>query len=172
MRTLPAGDPSKFVWWRYMPITDPETGELYLNRLYIFRTPWGGLMKHNIAGADWGRDLHSHPWQLGSWSFLTLVARGGYEEEVAEIVGDVCGMFKCLLAGRRTRIRKARRIYAFRADEVHRISAVKPKTVTFVWSFPKPKNRTWGFWIEDENGFGRIQKWSEYLDQYGRDGAR
>ncbi len=164
-RTLPAGDPSKFVLWRHMDITDPDTGELYLRRLYIFRTPLGGLMSHQLLAEDFGRDLHGHPWRLGGWSFLSLVVRGGYEEEVATI--DTLADGRQFLYGNRTRIRKAGRAYAFRQDDVHRISSVEPKTWTIVWSFPKPKNRTWGFWVADEGlekRTGKIVKWSEYLD--------
>lgn len=162
-RTLPAGDPSKFVWWRWMAIEDPTTGDLYLDRLYIFRTPIGGLMLHKIIGPDWGRDLHSHPWRLGPWSFLAVVLRGGYIEEAAWIPDSSAHTLEIF-----KRERKAWKPFAFRQDQVHRIAETKPGTLTLCWSFPKPKARTWGFWVHDKG----IVKWSAYLDEYGRDGAR
>lgn len=162
-RMLTAGDPSKFVWWRWMPITHPESDGVYLNRLYIFRTPLGGLMLHNLRTPDWERHGHSHPWALGNVSFLTWVVRGGYTEQAA-----IRPEYDDETPHYETRTRKSKRVYVFRADEIHYIDSVKPNTWTLVWSMPKSKARTWGFWVPGRG----IVRWSEYLDQYGQNGAR
>lgn len=160
-RILPPGDPSRFVIWKWMMITDPD-GNPYLDRLYIFRCPLFGLMRHAIRSADFDRTPHNHPWGLtGKSSFWSYVAKGGYTEELSTILGD-------RLVNPRTKIWR-RGWHAFGLDDVHRITEVEPGTVTYVVSGRKRSG--WGFWVEDSPiPYGRIVSWRDYLDSQGRNG--
>lgn len=165
-RILPPGDPSRYVFWRYMKIVDPD-GNPYLDRLYIFRCPLFGLMLHKIRAADFDRTPHNHPWGITQKSsFWSYVVKGGYTEELATILGDR------LVNGRTETHRRG--WHAFGLDDVHRISAVEPGTVTFVVSGRKRSG--WGFWVEDGMAdygnvpTGKIVSWRDYLDSQGRDG--
>lgn len=160
-RILPPGDPSKFVVWKRMYITDPDGAE-YLNRLYIFRCPWFGLMRHEIVSADWDRTPHNHPWGLtAKSSFWSYVAKGGYTEGLYTIMGD-------RLVNQRFETHR-RGWHAFGLDDVHRITHVEPNTVTYVISGRKRSG--WGFWVADaDRKTGTIVSWRDYLDSQGRDG--
>lgn len=64
--------------WRWKHIEDIDRpGDVYLSRLMLVRTPWFGVYFHIIRRPDWSRCQHDHP-----WSFVTLILRGGYVEEV------------------------------------------------------------------------------------------
>lgn len=151
-RTLPAGDPSKFVLWRWMDIVIED--ELYLRRLYIFRMPWLGLMLHQIKGPDDARDgLHSHPWKLGPFSFFAVVLAGGYREDYAEIPDS-----KHHLLNVKSRVRRRFRPFVFKSNEVHAIREVDAGTVTLCLALPRHSG--WGFWVTGKG----IVPWQEHLD--------
>lgn len=156
-RTLPAGDPSRFVVWRWMDILGGPEKSLYLRRLYVLRTPLGGLMIHWIHRPDWSREaLHDHPWGLTKRSsFWAFIVRGGYTEQIQTMGQDEI----------RTLTHKAGRWHGFPIGDVHRIDAVKSGTVTLVIS--GRKRFGWGFWVD-----GKIVPWREYVDDFGQDGAR
>ncbi len=165
-RILPPGDPSRYVFFRWMMITDPD-GNPYLDRLYIFRCPLFGWMLHWIRSADFDRTPHNHPWGITKKSsFWSFVVRGGYTEELATIHHAFHDDdYRGVLTAHRTETHKAGRWHAFGLNDVHRISECDPRTVTFVVSGKKRSG--WGFWNEDE---GRIVSWRDYLDSQGRDG--
>jgi hypothetical protein len=58
--------------------------KVYLRRWRIVQTPWFGLYLHQIWGADTDRDAHNHP-----FGFVSLMLRGGYDEWVQDLYGDV-----------------------------------------------------------------------------------
>jgi hypothetical protein len=62
--------------WKHIQDLDaPE--DVYLSRLMLFKTRWLGIYFHIIRRPDYARCEHDHP-----WPFVTLILRGGYEEEV------------------------------------------------------------------------------------------
>lgn len=61
-------------WKQIRDIDEPDS--VYLSRLMLVRTRWFGVYLHVIRRPDWARCEHDHP-----WSFLTIILRGGYEEE-------------------------------------------------------------------------------------------
>lgn len=151
-RRLPAGDPQPWQLWRWMDITGPTVydgvDELYLRRLYLLRTPWFGVMLHWIVREDFDRDaLHNHP-----WAFFRFIVRGGYTEQVAYAFDH-----STLTATEDVKHRWLT-MGMFPKHAYHRISSVKPNTLTLVIN--GPKNRDWGFFVPGE---GHI-KWSTYLN--------
>ncbi len=157
-RTLEAGDPTPWVLFRWMDIA--QNDELYLRRLYVFRCPKFGIMLHWIRKEDDDRDaLHDHPWVF--WRFIVS---GGYVETVAypapygkqenDYVPDE-------LLPAKDVTHKRWRASKFPTGAFHRISSVKPGTVSFVIN-GKKSNR-WGFFVP---GTGKVP-WRDY-----RDGAR
>lgn len=64
--------------WHWKHIVDLDNpAEVYLSRLMLIKTRLFGLYVHVIRRADYARCEHDHP-----WSFVTIILRGGYEEEV------------------------------------------------------------------------------------------
>lgn len=123
-----------WAFWRWCDIR--TNGEIYLTRLTLLKTPWFGLKLHWIRKPDPDRDLHDHPW----W-FASLVLRGGYDELVNEYPWDT-SMTK----------RKAVRWFNYKNTvSGHRIIAVKPKTLTLVFTGPKAKS--WGFYNDETGDF-------------------
>lgn len=101
-----------------------------LKRWRLLQTPLFGLYIHFIYREDFDQVPHDHPWRF--WSF---VIRGGYTESLwpdARVPHAVQNTIK------RGRLRY------FPLGAAHRITFVKPKTITLV--LVGPKCRTWGFW--------------------------
>ena len=128
--------------WRRLALVGP-TGEFLTRRgldLRIF-----GLYVHRIRQADPGLDLHDHP-----WSFVSIVLRGGYVEERAEIrrAPQYAEWSDRTLDGRRGWLAtwRAGSVHRVRLDEAHRIVEVEPGTVTLV--LRGRKLRAWGFYLE------------------------
>lgn len=172
LRTLEAGDPNPWQLWRWMDIFGPTANrdhdeELYLRRLYVLRTPWFGIMLHWIKREDWDRDaLHDHPWEF--WRFIVS---GGYTEELAYKklkfvpAGEhpTYGPLSELVPSTELEPSKsvARRRWSFSkypTGAFHRISSVKPRTVSLVIN--GPKTNSWGFFVP---GTGKIG-WRDYVD--------
>jgi hypothetical protein len=169
-RSLTAGDPNPWQIWRWMDISGPsghENGgheELYLRRLYVFRCPKGGLMIHWIKREDWDRDaLHDHPWEF--WRFIVS---GGYTEEVAYPspygmmvdTEDGCVEFHPATELLPSELRTHRWLRAskFPTGAYHRITSVKPHTVSLVIN--GPKSNSWGFFVP---GTGKVP-WRDYVN--------
>jgi len=97
--------------------------EGYMERFWIFRTPWLSARIHRILRSDHDRDLHDHP-----WDYASVILRGGYWE-----VTD---------AGRRWYGPGS--VVFRRAQHLHRLvlPAGAPATTLF---FHRPKSRDWGF---------------------------
>lgn len=159
-RRLEAGDPNPWQLWRWMDISGPsghDNGhheELYLRRLYVLRTPWFGYMIHWIMREDWDRDaLHDHPWK-----FYRFILRGGYSESVAWNLDSTQLSEPIELTHRRGSLSK------FPDGAFHRITSVKPHTISIV--FNGPKTNSWGFFVP---GTGKVP-WRDYVSPGG--GAR
>lgn len=99
----------------------------YMERFWIFRTPWLSARLHRILRSDHDRDLHDHP-----WDYATLILRGGYWE-----VTD---------AGRRWYGPGS--ILVRRASHLHRLvlPSGTPATTLFLH---RRKRREWGFRTDD-----------------------
>lgn len=162
-RSMEAGDPRPWQLWRWMDIFGPTANwdrdeELYLRRLYIVRTPWFGVMLHWIKREDWDRDaLHDHPWEF--WRFIVS---GGYTERIAYPTGpagprpgEELGIY---LAPAKSVVHCRWSFSKYPSGAFHRISSVKPRTVSLVIN--GPKNNSWGFFVP---GTGKIG-WRDYVD--------
>lgn len=137
-RGQPAAKWALFRW--YDIILD---GELYLSRLNLLKTPWFSIKLHWIHRPDPDRDLHDHPW----W-FVSFVLRGGYEEYESE--------YPRIFPG------QPRQINWFNFKNkttAHRISQVKPNTITLIVSGPKDREKDWGFYDRDTLEY---TPWNEY----------
>jgi hypothetical protein len=138
----------RWALWRWFDIV--LDGDLYLTRLNIVQTPWFSVKLHWIHRPDPDRDLHDHP-----WPFAAFVLRGGYEEYASkkpakDPVGD-----------RRT-------ISWFNSKGTtsgHRISKVKPGTLTLIFSGPR-KRKSWGFYVMPAWGSVKYMDWKEYEEVY------
>lgn len=126
--------------WRRLTLL--HNGRPFLDRWGLDLGPVGSYV-HNLAGADPGLDLHDHP-----WPFVTLILRGGYEEEVADIREP-------WMTRRRSWGRFS--IHAMPFTVCHRITRVQPGTWTLV--LRGRKSRTWGFYLIDE---ARWTPWDLY----------
>ena len=71
-----------FLGFRYRHLDLIHAGRTFLRRRGIEHLSLGGALLHRLDGPDPGLDLHDHP-----WTFVSIVLRGGYTEEVASIVG-------------------------------------------------------------------------------------
>lgn len=118
---------------------NPE--DVHLRRTRIVQTPLGGIYIHRFERPDNDRHLHDHP-----WSFVTLVLRGGYTEDIdVQVPGSSWG--RGPYPTRRT----------WQVGSVHRMSAVWRHSVRRLLSVPTwtliivgPRRRApWGFWTED-----------------------
>ena len=130
---------SAWAFWRW---STPPSG--YLTRLFLAHTPWGGVMVHWFNKPDQEPDPHDHP-----VNFLSLVLRGGYQEEITPQLGF--GKF----------VRWVRWWNWITPKRIHRIVHVKPGTMTLC--FYGPRRHDWGF--HTSNGF---VPWRNYNAKYGQ----
>lgn len=135
-----SGEKSPWGFWRWFDIH--QNGEIYLTRLTLLRTPWFAIKLHWIKKPDPDRDLHDHPWRF--WSF---VIRGGYKE--------IVNKFPWLVG---QEVERTVNWFNYK-DSVtsHRISEVKPGTITLVVTGLKHKR--WGFYDKDT---GQFVHWRDY----------
>jgi hypothetical protein len=133
-------------------------GRTFLRRRGIEHERLGGLLVHFLDGPDPGLDLHDHP-----WSFATLVLRGGYTEEWCEArlatkhhfpVPPPGGTPTDRLLSNRTRLWPRWSLHRMPLHVAHRITSVRPGTVTLLYR--RPKGRRWGFflptgWVDGES---------------------
>lgn len=124
-------------------------GGRYLDRVRIVQTPWFAVWLHRIARPDADRHLHDHP-----RSFLSIVLRGGYVEEVP--------IFQTDWKGRAPTILNVVRWSSFkRAKDLHRIVDLwRSGAPTWTLVFCGPLRRRWGFatevgWLDHEAYFLR-----------------
>lgn len=142
---------SPWMIWRWWEIL--KGSDLYMTRLYLLNTPWFGIKLHWIARPDADRDCHDHPWWFVSW-----VLRGGYEER-RQWYGET-GLRDLSSLGTRKRWS-----WCFRSStDIHQITKVEPRTLTFIIN--GPKCRGWGFWVPESGAWSkhRFVPWRTYLN--------
>ena len=104
-------------------------GRVQLARLRVVASPWFGIYLHDIRLPDDDRDPHDHP-----WSFLSLVLRGSYDEQVHS--DEV-----------RTHTRRRWSAHRMPSTSAHRITKVDAGTLTLVLR-GRRSGRGWGFWTQ------------------------
>lgn len=126
-----------------------------MKRVRVIQTPLFGIYVHFIYREDLDPDPHDHP-----WNFFRMVLKGGYTEEYH---GSIVGAYGEL---------KPFRIGYLRTDAFHRITSVKPGTVTL--AVVGRKTRDWGFWVpaphDRDNaaqGYAVTRYWHDYRDYLG-----
>ncbi|MDB4876413.1 MAG: hypothetical protein JWM41_2859 [Gemmatimonadetes bacterium] len=125
--------------WKHIQDLD-EPSDTYLSRLMLFKTRWLGVYFHIIRRPDYARCEHDHP-----WAFVTLILRGGYEEEVE---------------GKKFMRRPGYVGYRPRSFE-HRITQL-PKGTAWSLVIRGPDHVEWGF----RTLRGRVS-WQEYVSWPG-----
>ena len=131
----------RWTLWRWYDIV--LDGDLYLTRLNIIQTPWFSVKLHWIHLPDPDRHLHNHP-----WPFVSFVLRGGYEELESKDPQCQPGI--------------PRKINWFNYKNIitaHRITKVKPKTLTLIFSGPRHSNKEWGFYHDQTFEYAN---WRDY----------
>lgn len=118
-------------------------GNPMLERWRLLQTPWFGVYVHFIHREDLDAWPHDHP-----WSFVSLVLRGGYVEELFDRPGD--GAFRLVE-------RLAGSVHRFPLHKAHRIVSTRPGTTTLC--VVGRKARSWGFYAGAE--------WVDYRDALG-----
>ncbi len=113
-------DSANWLFWKKQ-IIKRESGETYLYRRIIFRSPFGSLMFHKIYLTD-NDCLHDHP-----WGFMSIILKGGYVEHT-KTGSKLYGVGSILLR---------------KPEFAHRLEVWQP---TWTLVFTTPKKRTWGFW--------------------------
>lgn len=134
-------------WSVLRRFTIDRDGEVYLTRWYLVSTPWFGVYLHRFDGPDPDADPHDHP-----WNFVTMVLRGGYDEEALRRHGDVLEVVDChhrpLVPRRRT------------LDTRHKVARLW-RVPTWTLVVVGRRQREWGFWLD--GGAGSWVPWREYL---------
>lgn len=139
---LTASNGQEYTLWEWLNIGNARG--LYMRRLYLFSTPWGGLYLHNIRRPDDDDHMHDHP-----WSFVSFVLRGGYDEVVNATPAAPVGL-------RLVRRWRQWSLHRVRAEVAHRIKFVLPDTWSLILA--GPRRRDWGFWVR-----GDLIPWRQYL---------
>ncbi len=124
---------SKWAAWRWA-----ESPLLYMKRLHLLHTPWGGVMLNFISQPDPWPDQHDHP--ANFWSFIL---RGGYIENRS---GSIRGYYSWgVTNGREYAKRLWFMLNRMKAHESisHSITWTYPDTLTLV--FYGPRKREWGY---------------------------
>jgi len=141
---------SQWGFWQWFDITDIHPPyDLYMRRLYVVKTPVGGLYVHWIFRPDHDRELHDHP-----WSFASLIVRGGYQEEIPKYSSDSDPF------SRWSRLQSWNRwsVHRMKATDRHRIVSLN-RTPTMTVCLVGRREREWGFWMAD----GLWMQWEEFI---------
>lgn len=127
-------------------IHDKDTGDLYLERFYLFSTRWipvkclqYKIVLHHFWRGDQEDALHDHPWSWGS-----KLLEGSYEEETHE-------GFQTITPESGWRWNSA--------DYAHRILLEQDKPVWSIFIMG-PKTHDWGF----IDRAGKWTRWDTYLN--------
>lgn len=141
----PSGRPSPR--WAFMErFTIPcEDGLIYLARLRVVQTPWFAVYLHDIFEPDGDRDPHNHP-----WSFVSIVLRGHYVEQLHPIPYSNRGEF-------RTQTWRRFSVHRMGRGTAHRIVEAGPRLKTLILT--GPRRADWGFFTS--RGY---VSWREYLE--------
>lgn len=138
---------NRWAFMRRMRLTRTD-GAVYLDRVRLVQTPWFGLYLHRMDAPDPGVHLHDHP-----WPFLSLILRGGYEEQVASSfdapsMAWVAERFPraCLPGVPRSWGRGS--VHRVRLSECHRITTLA-RVPTWTLVLCGRRSRSWGFYTPD-----------------------
>lgn len=116
-------------------VTQAHWGELHFVRWRIVQTPLASLYVHRFDSPDAER-MHDHP-----WSFLSVVLRGGYEEDVPfALDGEHFGVTP----------RRITRWNFKRATDAHLVRRLL-RTPTWTLVVTGPRRRDWGY-IDQRTG--------------------
>lgn len=141
-------------------------GRTFLRRRGVEHARVGGILIHRIDAPDPGLDLHDHP-----WPFVSIVLRGGYREDYAQVLGREepgdwcycpgCGCAVCShdplgcryhptctnpgLGPLAERTWRRWSVHRMPLGVAHQILSVEPGTVTLV--LRRPKVQAWGFFL-------------------------
>jgi len=110
-------------------IYDQSDGAPYLERYYLIKSRWIGVVLHHILRPDSDERLHNHPWR---WAF-SLILAGGYVEERLDSIDQV----------RSTTLRVGR-LNKIGSNTYHRISALVADDVWTLFVHGAAKE-AWGF---------------------------
>lgn len=149
--------------WRHLDLI--HNGATFLRRRGV-ELFGAGVLVHRIDAPDPGLDLHDHP-----WPFITIILRGGYTEEWAEVISrdaadrltcPGCGCAMCSHGTRGCRWHVAQctaaglapsdyrtwprwSVHRMPLGVAHRITECEPNTVSLV--IRGRKVRRWGFFL-------------------------
>jgi hypothetical protein len=137
-------------WAIFEAMSVATDGDPYLDRLWLLKTPLGGMCLHRIHRADIERDPHDHPW----W-FASVVLSGGYTERVWPD--------KHVPGRSRLRVRGRWSLRCIGLGSAHIIESAREPLWTLVVA--GPKRASWGFWPD-----GQFVPWRDY--QYAPAPAR
>ena len=116
---------------------------VFFNRYSLLKTPLGSIYLHQFFRGDADLFLHDHP-----WSFVAIVLRGGYVEEVFRTEEKKVAFHlpaeHWIQNDSVLHERKSGSILIRKATTPHRIDSVKPGTWSLV--FVSRKHRDWGFY--------------------------
>jgi hypothetical protein len=115
-------------------------GDVFFRRYDLLKTRWGSVYLHQFFRGDKERCLHDHP-----WSFVSIVLRVGYWEEMRPGPVWACNGDDCDLAPTVRHWRRPGSILRRPAETAHRID-VEPGTRPWSLVFAGQKFRPWGFW--------------------------
>jgi hypothetical protein len=118
-------------------LEDPT--KIYICRWRLVQTPQFGVYLHRIDMDDGSRPLHDHP-----WSFLSIILRGGYTEELDDRIRDW----------------RTGSIHFMRAVGRHSIRKLL-RTPTWTLVLVGARQRDWGFWTSQ----GWVQH-KVFIDRY------
>lgn len=128
----------------------PDSGQpdlVYLRRWRIIQTPLFALYLHAIFTPDGDWHPHNHP-----FNFVSLILKGGYDEQVQDLHGDV----SALIRHRRWSFHKMGR------DAYHRILGIYGVPI---WTlvFIGRRSQEWGF--ATEHGYMPSRDYFEYRER-------
>jgi hypothetical protein len=120
----------------------------HMVRYRLVQTPWFGLYLHRLNTPDDARPIpHTHP-----WSFVSLVLRGGYTEDVER--RDHTGRREMWW----NTTWRTGTIHRLRATDAHKITKLRRSpTWTLLLVGPRRPEPAWGYW--DRN---RFTPWNEH----------
>lgn len=129
------------VRWAFMEkfvVPDYDTDATYLTRWRLIQTPWFGFYLHRFDTPDPRPTLHDHP-----WPFISVVLRGGYDEEVRK--KGICGG---PLAQPYSHRRSVRRLNVKPLGDLHWISRLH-RVPTWTLMVVGRRSREWGYLDRD-----------------------
>jgi len=112
----------------------------YMTRFRIVTTPLFSVMIHGIRLPDDARNLHNHP-----WAFLTVILRGGYEQQIVPTLDAAIADARRGLASP-TSVKRAGSVGYMNRNKYHSIdSLLRGDQPTWSLVFAGRRKGSWGF---------------------------